>query len=139
MADLIYTGFKRGLGLGHFDLSADPLRCVLLTSGYVPDAGHAVLADVAGSEAAGTGYAAGGAALSGVSWDGSGTAAVLDADDPVWSGATVTARYAAIYAAKTVDGQANPLVCLLDFQEEKGVVGGSFTVGFDAAGVLTLG
>lgn len=138
MANLIYASFKEGLGEGLFALGADSLKCALLTGAYVPDAGHVVFADVAGSEASGTGYAAGGATLGGVQWSVSGDAAVLDADDPVWDEATLTARYAAIYAAKTAGGQVNPLVCLLDFGQERGVVGGTFTVTFDASGVLVL-
>ena len=138
MADLIFTSFKDGLGRGSFDLSADPLHCVLLTSAYVPSTGHAVLADAAGSEAAGAGYAAGGTALSGVGWSTAGGKATLRANDPGWTEATVTARYALVYVAKTVGGRTNPLVCLLDFGADRGVTGGTFTVRFDAAGVLTL-
>ena len=104
MADLIYPSFKEGLGKGHFDLAADILRCALLTSAYVPSAGHAALA----------------------------------AADPSWTEASVTARYALIYVAKTVAGRTNPLVCLLDFGADRGVTGGTFAVRFDASGVLAL-
>lgn len=138
MANLIYASFKEGLGEGLFVLGTDSLKCALLTGAYVPDAGHAVFSDVAGSEASGSGYAAGGATLDGVQWRVTGAAAVLDAGDPVWNEATLTARYAAIYAAKTAGEQVNPLVCLLDFGQERGVVGGTFTVTFDASGVLVL-
>ena len=138
MADLIYASFKEGLGKGHFDLATDTVRCALLTSAYVPSAGHAALADVATNEASGAGYAAGGQTLSGVAWTLAGTSAALAAADPSWTEATVTARYALIYVAKTVAGRTNPLVCLLDFGADRGVVGGTFTVRFDASGVLAL-
>jgi hypothetical protein len=138
MADLIYAGFKEGLGRGQFDLTTDALGCALLTSAYVPSAGHAVLADVAAYEVSGPGYAAGGKALSGVSWGRTGTSAVLTAADPGWTEITATARYACIYAAKTVGGRTNPLVCLLDFGADRGVTGGTFSVRFDASGVLAL-
>ena len=138
MADLIYASFKESLGKGHFDLAADTLRCALLTSAYVPSAGHAALADVAASEASGAGYAAGGQALSGVAWTRAGTSAALAAADPSWTEATVTARYALIYVAKTVASRTNPLVCLLDFGADRGVTGGTFSVRFDASGVLAL-
>ena len=138
MADLIYASFKEGLGKGHFNLAADTVRCALLTSAYVPSAGHAALADVAPSETAGAGYAAGGQALSGVAWTLAGTSAALVAADPSWTEASITARYALIYVAKTVAGRTNPLVCLLDFGADRGVTGGAFSVRFDASGVLAL-
>lgn len=138
MADLIFASFKEGLGKGHFNLAADTLRCALLTSAYVPSAGHAALADVAAGEASGAGYAAGGQTLSGVAWTLAGTSAALAAADPSWSEASITARYALIYVAKTVAGRTNPLVCLLDFGADRGVTGGTFSVRFDATGVLAL-
>ena len=138
MADLIFTRFKEGLGRGFFDLPADTVRCALLTSAYAPSASHGVLADVAGSEVAGAGYAAGGRTLGGVGWSTAGGKATLRADDPSWTEATITARYALIYLVKTVGGLTNPLVCLLDFGADRGVTGGTFTVRFDASGVLTL-
>ena len=138
MADLIYPSFKEGLGKGHFDLAADTLRCALLTSAYVPSAGHAALADAAACETSGPGYAAGGQTLARVVWTLSGTSAALAAADPSWTEASVTARYALIYVAKTVAGRTNPLVCLLDFGADRGVTGGTFAVRFDASGVLAL-
>lgn len=138
MANMIYPTFKRSIGNGVFNLASDALRCVLLTSAHTPNASHAIYADVAADEVAGAGYVAGGQALSGVTWALSGTAAVLHADAPSWVEATVTARYAAIYADKTADGMVDPLVCLLDFNADKGVLGGTFTVDFDATGILAL-
>jgi hypothetical protein len=138
MANRIYASFKQGLGQGLFALDGDTLKCALLTSAHVPDAGHAAFADVAPAEASGAGYAAGGAALSGVTWGVFGEAAVLDAADPSWPGATLTARYAVVYAAKTAGGRTNPLLCLLDFGQDMGVTGGTFSVVFDVAGVLVL-
>ena len=138
MADLIFTSFKDGLGRSSFNLPADTLKCALLTSAYVPSADHAVLADVVAAEAAGTGYTAGGQALTSVTWSVAAGKAALHADDPAWTTVTVTARYALIYAVKTVAGLTNPLLCLLDFGTVRGVIGGTFTVRFDALGVLTL-
>ena len=138
MADLIFTSFKDGLGRSSFNLSTDTLKCALLTSAYVPSANHAVLADVVAAEATGTGYTAGGQALTGVTWSVAANKAALHAADPAWTTVTVTARYALIYAVKTVAGLTNPLLCLLDFGTDRGVIGGTFTVRFDALGVLTL-
>lgn len=138
MANRIYASCKRGFGEGMFVLGSDTLKCALLTHAYVPDSGHATFADVAAAEVSGAGYATGGAILSGVTWGVSGDAAVLDAADPSWAGATITARYAVVYAVKTAGGLTNPLLCLLDFGQDIGVTGGTFSVAFDAAGVLVL-
>lgn len=138
MANCMYASFKEGLGNGLFALGSDSLNCALLTSAYVPDTAHAVFADVAGHEASGTGYTSGGALLGGVTWGVSGAAAVLDAVDPTWAGATVTARYAVIYKSGAAGSLTDPLVCLLDFGADKGVTGGTFSVVFDAAGILVL-
>ena len=138
MADLVYTSFKRRIGDGTFDLDADTLKCALLTSSHTPNASHAVFADLSDNEVSGTGYTAGGATLTSVTWANSGTTAVLDAADPQWSDATITARYAVVYKSGTANGLVNPLVCLLDFGAEKGVTGGTFTMTFNASGILVL-
>lgn len=140
MPTLVYTSFKRRIGDGTFDLdnSATVLKCALLTSAHVPSAAHAVLADVSADEVSGTGYAAGGLTLTDVTWTTVETAAVLDAANPTWSNANITARYAVVYLAGTSNGVTNPLICLLDFGADKGVAGGTFAVVFDTAGILTL-
>ena len=138
MADVIYSNFKKAIGEGLLNLGTDTLKCMLVTSAYVPSAAHAAYAEVSGHEVSGSGYAAGGQGLSGVTWAIVGTSAVLDAADPSWSEATITARYAVVYADKTAGGVVGPLVCLLDFGTEKGVSGGTFSVVFDAGGIVTL-
>jgi len=137
MADTIFTSFKLHIGDGTFDMDADTFKCALLTSDYTIDATDAVFADLS-SEVSGTGYTSGGATLTNVTWTNSGTTAVLDADDPSWTTATITARYAVIYKSGTANSLTNPLVCLLDFGADKGVTGGTFTVNFNAAGILVL-
>jgi hypothetical protein len=137
MADIIYTSFKRRLGDGTFDMDADTFKCALLTASHTPSAANAVFADLA-NEVSGTGYTVGGATLANVTWTTSGTTAVLGADDPSWTAATITARYAVIYKSGTANGLANPLVCLLDFGSDKGVTGGTFTVNFNVSGILVL-
>lgn len=137
MADLIFTSFKKGCADGTFDLDADTIKCALLTSSYTPDATDVVFADLSG-EVTGTGYTAGGVTLTNVTWTISGTAAKLDADDPTWTDATITARYAAFYKSGTAGSLTNPLICLLDFGTDKGVTGGTFGITLNDLGILTL-
>lgn len=139
MADLVYNAFKRHLGSGLVDMDDDTFRIVLLGEGYVPDAGHAVLADVIGHEAPdGGGYSAGGRELANTVWVQDGERVRFDADDAQWADATFSARYAVIHAAKTVAGVIDPLVCLLDFAALKSVSAGTFTVRFNESGILSL-
>jgi len=137
MADIVYTSFKRRIGDGTFDMDADTFKCALLTASHTPNAANAVFADLTG-EVTGTGYTAGGATLTGVTWSSAGSTAVLDAEDPSWTTASLTARYAVIYKSGTANGLTNPLVCLLDFGSDKGVTGGTFTVNFNDAGIVIL-
>lgn len=139
MPDFVYPSFKTLLGQGAFDLSRDTLGVCLLTEAHAPDPALAALADLSGETPAGGGYETGGKTLSGVTWTLSGSAAVLDADDPVWSPASLSARYAVVYARKTVPGAVNPLVCLFDFGQTRTVAGGTFSLSFDPAGILGLG
>lgn len=137
MANVLYTKFKQHLGDGTFDMDADTFKCALLTSSHTPNAANEVLADLT-NEVTGTGYTAGGATLTNVTWALTDTTVKFDADDPAWTEATITARYAAIYKSGTANSLTNPLVCLLDFGADKGVTGGTFTVNFSSSGIVTL-
>ncbi|MEL7638213.1 MAG: hypothetical protein AAGU21_01095 [Solidesulfovibrio sp.] len=139
MANLVYDSFLTNIANGVFDMDGDTFKVALLGSGYTPNAGHSVFANVSASEVAGTGYTAGGKELLNRTWsfrDGKGR---LEADDPVWTGATFIARYAVLYAAKIVAGIVNPLVGLIDFGVDKTVSEGDFTVLLNSAGIVTLG
>lgn len=137
MANIIYNSFKLRCADGTFDLDADTFKCALLTSTHTPDATDAVFADL-DNEVVGAGYTAGGATLANVTWTLADGTATFDADDPVWTNATITARYAVIYKSGTANGLTNPLVCLLDLGADKGVTGGTFSVNLAATGIATL-
>ena len=82
------------------------------------------------NEASGTGYSAGGAALTNIDPSSSGTTALTDFDDLTFSSATVTANGALIYN----DTQAgDPAVCSLAFGGDKTSTAGDFTIQFPAA------
>ena len=56
--------------------------------------------------------------------------ASVDFDNVVYTTATFTAAFAAIYNSTTVDGTANRLVVVLDFLGNKTATNGTFTVTF---------
>lgn len=58
----------------------------------------------------------------------------FDADDTSWTGATFTAYYAVIYDSTN----SNSLIACIDFGGAKTVSSGTFTLQWDASGILTL-
>lgn len=86
------------------------------------------------NEVSGTGYTAGGAALTNVEPTSSGTTAILDFADVSWASATFTARGALIYNTTTGGGgPTTDAVAVLDFGTDKSVSSGTFTVNFPVA------
>ena len=82
------------------------------------------------NEVSGSGYTAGGSALTNVNPSTSGTTALTDFTDLTFSNATVTARGALIYN-DTQSG--DPTVCVLDFGGDKTSTAGDFTIQFPTA------
>lgn len=80
-------------------------------------------------EVTGTGYTAGGNALTSVTPVSSGTTAYTDFADTTWSSATITARGALIYN----NSQSDKSVIVLDFGSDKSSTAGDFTIIFPTA------
>jgi hypothetical protein len=96
--------------------------------------------DVDTDEITGTGYTASGVAIttSAVTLD-SGTDEVrLDATDAQWTSASFTARNAHVYAELGGANSANPLLSYVDFGGDETVSSGTFTIQWDATGVMKL-
>lgn len=107
--------------------TADTFYLALYTSSATLDA--TTTAYTATNEVSGTGYSAGGQALTTVAPTSSGTTAFLDFDDETWTTATITARGALIYNST----QSNKAVAVLDFGGDKTSTAGDFTVVFPTA------
>jgi hypothetical protein len=108
--------------------AADTMYLALYTSSATLDA--TTTAYTATNEVSGTGYVAGGQALTTVAPTSSGTTAFLDFNDETWTSSTITARGALIYN----DTQAgDPAVAVLDFGGDKTSTAGDFTVVFPVA------
>tara|TARA_R110001632_G_scaffold23420_2_gene66285 strand:+ start:2415 stop:2849 length:435 start_codon:yes stop_codon:yes gene_type:complete len=82
------------------------------------------------NEVSGTGYSAGGSALTNINPTTSGTTAFTDFSDLTFSSATITARGALIYN-DTASG--DPSVVVLDFGADKTSTAGDFTIVFPTA------
>jgi hypothetical protein len=107
--------------------TADTFYLALYTSSATLDA--TTTAYTVTNEVSGTGYSAGGQALTTVAPTSSGTTAFLDFDDETWTTATITARGALIYNST----QSNKAVAVLDFGGDKTSTAGDFTVVFPTA------
>jgi len=126
------TSFKVGILDADFDFgtgTTQTFKIALYTSAAT--LGAATTAYTTSNEVAGTGYSAGGQALT-ISQipTSSGTTAFIDFSDVTWSTATITARGALIYLA---NGTTNPAVAVLDFGGDKTSTAGNFTIQFPAA------
>jgi|TARA_R100000808_G_scaffold22739_1_gene49672 hypothetical protein len=85
------------------------------------------------NEASGTGYSAGGAALTNVTPTTSSTTALTDFADVTWGSSSITARGALIYNSSTTAGSANRAVLVLNFGSDKSSSSGDFTITFPTA------
>ena len=131
------TSFKNELlyGVHDFDASTgDTFNIALYDSNATLDA--TTTAYSATDEVSGTGYSAGGQALTNVNPTTSGTTAFTDFDDETFTTATITARGALIYNTTpntTSISVSNPSVVVLDFGADKTSTAGDFTIVFPAA------
>lgn len=125
------TSFKQEILQGVHDFTAstgNSFKLALYTSSATLDASTTAYSVT--NEASGSGYSAGGAALTNVTPTTSGTTAFTDFDDLTFSAATITARGALIYN-DTAAG--DPAVVVLDFGSDKTSTSGDFTIIFPAA------
>ena len=106
---------------------ADSIKLALYTSSATLGAGTTVY--VTTGESSGTNYSAAGQALTNVTPALSGTTAVCDFADEVFSTATVTARGCLIYNSTN----GNKALCAIDFGGNKTSTAGDFTVVFPSA------
>ena len=125
------NAFKLGLTDGTFDFNTDTFKIALYTG--AANIGADTAAYTTTGETSGTGYVAGGNALT-VSVAPtfgavpSNTTLYLSFDNVTWSPAAFTARGALIYKV----GGGNPTVCVLDFGGDKTATT-TFTVQFPTA------
>lgn len=122
---------------GSLDLDTHVLKVALLNNTPTFDLAHDEFADVSANEvAASGGYIAGGKALTtpAVSII-SGNTVKLDFDDVTWGSSTITAYKAVIYD-DTASG--DPLIAFIDFGGAQTSTAGTFTLTFDANGLLNI-
>lgn len=141
MASVIYNSFKRDIANGSIDLDTDTIKVMLVTSSYSPNIDtHDKRDDVTNEVANGNGYTTGGATLAGktVTVDNTNDRAIFDADNVVWSTATITARGAVLYKSRGGASSADELICYIDFGSDITSTAADFTLTFNAVGIIAL-
>ena len=135
MASGIYNRYKANLMNKIVDMEGDSLIIILLDNSHSFTAADNVIGDVdanelptAGGYVQKTEALANGAVTQAATTD-------FDADDSVWAAATFTAYHAVIYDD---DVGTDDLICSIDFGGAKTVTAGTFTIQWDAAGIITL-
>lgn len=129
------TSFKQELLEAKHDFVASgghTFKLALFTSSATLDSSTTDYATT--NEVSGTGYSAGGSALTNVNPTTSGTTAFTDFDDLTFSTATITANGALIYNTTTDGGSGTTdAVCVLAFGGDKTSTAGDFTIQFPTA------
>lgn len=121
-----------------WDDSGITVKAMLVTSSYVPDAAHDFVDDIT-DEVSGTGYTAGGAAITNrtVTIDSANSIAKYDGDDVTWTSSTITARGCVIYK-DTGTASTSPLVGYIDFGADKSSSDGDFVIQWNADGIFSI-
>ncbi len=130
----ICTSFKQELleGKHNFRTAGHTFNIALYTSSATLDATTTDYS--ATNEVSGTGYSAGGQALTNVDPTTSGTTGFIDFADETFSTVTITARGALIYNTTTEGGTGTTdAVMVLDFGSDKSASAGDFTIQFPTA------
>jgi hypothetical protein len=122
------------------DWDSDAIKVMLCTSAYVPDQDTHRYKSSVTNEVTGTGYTAGGAALTSptFTYTAATNVLMLDAADTSWSGATITARYAVIYDSTPSTDATRPLIAYVDFGADVTSTNSTFQITWDAAGIVSI-
>ena len=127
------TSFKGELLGGTHDLDTHTLKLALIKSGESGTYGAATTnySDVTGNsdEASGTNYSAGGQTLDSATISTSGTTAIVDFADEVFSNVTCSAAGCIIYNSSA----SNKAICVISFGGTVSATAGDLTIQFPAA------
>jgi len=129
--NFLCTSFKVELmkGVHNFTAASDQFKLALYTNSATFTA--ATTAYTSGNEISGTNYTAKGNFLTSVTPVASGTTALADFADEVFSTVTISAVRGALIFNEAATG--DPTVCVLDFGADKAASSGDFTIVFPTA------
>lgn len=135
-----YGNAHKALGNKEIEWDADTIKVMMTTSLYTPDQDLHDYKDDVTNEVSGTGYTAGGEALTSKTlvYSGVTNTVTYDAADVTWSGSSITARYAVIYDATPATDATRPLMGYVDFGTNYTSVNGAFSISWAATGIFTV-
>jgi hypothetical protein len=121
------------------DWDAGTVKVMLLTNLASPNQDTWIYKSSVTNEVTGTGYTARGQALGTptIVYSAGSNLTTADAVDTVWSGATITARYAVIYNDTGTDG-TSALIAIIDFGADVSSTAANFTIQWNASGIFTF-
>lgn len=147
MANGIFYSCYKDLMSAALNLTDGNVQLALLTSAYTPDlVNHAFWSDISANEASGTGYTAGGKAISSPTLTNNPSASpnptCTFSGNPVsWTGLTLTFRYGVVYH-NTGTATTSRLIGLFDYLTNQVITSSTFTNNWAASGnpygILTL-
>jgi len=123
--------FKEDLMDTTANLEADTLKVALFDN--TATLSSATTAYATANEVSGSGYTAGGAAMTGMAVTLDGSTAIFDADNVSWANATISAQAAVIYN----NSFSNAAIAVLDFGSVKTSTNGTFEIQFPNANAST--
>ena len=129
--NFLCTSFKVEIlkGVHNFTAASNVFKLALYTNSATLNA--ATTAYTSSNEISGTNYAAKGQFVTTVTPVASGTTALVDMADEVFSNVTISSVRGALIYNEAATG--DPSVCVLDFGADKGASSGDFTIVFPAA------
>lgn len=118
----------------------DSIKCLMTTASYTPDQNADQFKSSITNEVSGTGYTAGGQALSSrtLAYSNTGHTTTFDAADVNWTSSTIAnARYAVLYK-DTGTSSTSPLIAYIDFGSNQSSNNGDFIIQWNASGIIQL-
>ena len=119
------------------DTGSDTFKCAMITNSSTPNfETHDHWSDLSGNEVSGSGYSAGGAALTSITLGNASGTLKFDAADTSWTTATISSARAAVIYDDTLAN--DPLICLVNFGADYASSAGTFQITWNASGIWTL-
>jgi len=131
-----YNSAKQSLNDGTIDLDTDDIYAALCTNAYTMDQDLHDFFDDITNEVSGTGYTAGGQALTGksVAADNTDNEGYFTSDAITWANASITARYLIFYKKRGGASSLDDLISCIDLGADKTSSGGNFVITPNAEG-----
>lgn len=134
-----YLSLAKAVFNKEVDFDSDGVKVALLSSAYTPNqTAHDYFDDVSAYEVSGTGYTAGGQALTSVALTTTGTTTTLTCANPAWANSTITAAFAVFYDASGGTDATNLPVVFWDLGGSQSSSAGTFTLTINGSGLYQV-